>query len=120
MVFWHLAEHVSEEFLSFFDHQSSLGNVMISSVSFWEVSLLVKKGRLEIQDLQGWKNEILEHSRVRLVEPTVDDMIDSTLLPDHHKDPFDRLLAVQAQREDARLVTRDTIFTSYGIDTYWI
>jgi len=37
-------------------------------------------------------------------------------LPLHHRDPFDRMLAAQAQVEGLRLATRDCSFGSYGID----
>jgi len=37
-------------------------------------------------------------------------------LPRHRKDPFDRMLAAQAQVERLRLATRDRSCTSYGID----
>lgn len=38
-------------------------------------------------------------------------------LPDHHKDPFDRLLIAQAQVEGLVIVTSDAIFKKYGVRT---
>jgi PIN domain nuclease of toxin-antitoxin system len=35
-------------------------------------------------------------------------------LPPHHQDPFDRLLAAQAQVEPMRLLTHDPLLVSYG------
>ncbi|MEH1853144.1 MAG: type II toxin-antitoxin system VapC family toxin [Nostoc sp.] len=40
-------------------------------------------------------------------------------LPLHHKDPFDRLLISQAQSENAILVSKDTIFSSYSVSVEW-
>jgi PIN domain nuclease of toxin-antitoxin system len=37
------------------------------------------------------------------------------LLPRHHGDPFDRMLIAQAQSEGLTLVTRDRVFSAYGI-----
>ena len=34
-------------------------------------------------------------------------------LPDLHKDPFDRMLLVQAMRENLTLVTADALLASY-------
>ena len=34
-------------------------------------------------------------------------MIDSTLLLDHHQDPFDRVLIAQAKYRNLRLVSKD-------------
>jgi len=36
-------------------------------------------------------------------------------LPRHHGDPFDRMLIAQAQSEGLTLVTRDRVFSAYGI-----
>ncbi len=38
-------------------------------------------------------------------------------MPDHHRDPFDRLLIAQALLEDATLITADRQFELYGIPT---
>lgn len=35
------------------------------------------------------------------------------LLPDHHKDPFDRILVAQAQAEPMRLLSSDRILLDY-------
>ena len=40
-------------------------------------------------------------------------------LPLHHRDPFDRLLIVQAVAEDASLVTSDNAFRAYDVDVVW-
>ena len=39
----------------------------------------------------------------------------SALAP-HHRDPFDRLLAAQAEVEGLTLVTRDPAFEPYGVE----
>jgi PIN domain nuclease of toxin-antitoxin system len=36
-----------------------------------------------------------------------------------HKDPFDRLLVAQANVEDAFLVSRDPVFSSYPVKLLW-
>lgn len=37
-------------------------------------------------------------------------------LPQHHRDPFDRLLIAQAQIEDIPIVTADPAFSLYEVD----
>ena len=37
-------------------------------------------------------------------------------LPDHHRDPFDRLLIAQAATEPMRLLTHDPLVVRYGGD----
>jgi PIN domain nuclease of toxin-antitoxin system len=36
-------------------------------------------------------------------------------LPQHHDDPFDRMLVAQAQLEGLTLVSRDPVFDSYAV-----
>ena len=40
-------------------------------------------------------------------------------LPGAHRDPFDRMLAAQAQIEDLPLVTNDVIFDDYAVTRIW-
>ena len=107
LLFWDTKTSVSDEFVSFFDKQEQQGNILVSSISFWEIALLVKKKRVEISDTRHWSNEILNNTSIRLIDPTPSEMIGSTLLPDHHKDPLDRLLIAQAKQHGAILVTKN-------------
>ena len=40
-------------------------------------------------------------------------------LPDHHKDPFDRMLIAHALFEGMTLVTCDTDIRKYDVPTFW-
>jgi PIN domain nuclease of toxin-antitoxin system len=40
-------------------------------------------------------------------------------LPDHHRDPFDRMLVAQSQLEDLPIVTPDQQIGQYGVQTVW-
>jgi len=40
-------------------------------------------------------------------------------LPQHHRDPFDRMLVAQAQTEKARLVTKDPEIAKYAVNICW-
>jgi len=120
LVFWNNRESVSEEFIAFFDSQVQKGQLYVSSASFWEIALLVKKGRMSMPDVHGWKNEILSNTSIRLIDPSVSELINSTLLPDHHKDPFDRLLIAQATQNSLLIVTRDSSIDKYEVGTFWI
>lgn len=40
-------------------------------------------------------------------------------LPDHHKDPFDRILIAQATVEGMTIVTADPKFTPYSAPLLW-
>ncbi|MBF0276110.1 MAG: type II toxin-antitoxin system VapC family toxin [Nitrospinae bacterium] len=120
LIFWNNNEVVTEEFINFFDRHALQGNLYISSISFWEIALLVKKGKIKMENVELWKSEILTNTNIRLIEPTVSEMINSTLLTDHHKDPFDRLLISQANNNGLFLVTKDKEICTYDVKTFWI
>lgn len=120
LIFWVEKKEVSPGFIEFFDMQGKKGKVFISSASIWEIALLKKKGRLDVNDLYQWKDDLLAHSSAKIIDPSMSDMIDSTLLPDYHKDPFDRLLIAQALNINAILVTRDKEISKYSVETFWL
>ena len=59
-------------------------------------------------------------SGITVIDPSADDMIASALLPDLHKDPFDRLLVAQARRHKSGVITRDTVVSQYDVETTWL
>jgi PIN domain nuclease of toxin-antitoxin system len=40
-------------------------------------------------------------------------------LPDHHRDPFDRLLVAQAQVQKVAILTVDPVFDAYDVEVVW-
>ncbi len=40
-------------------------------------------------------------------------------LPGDHRDPFDRMLAAQAQIEDLPIVSNDAAFTGFSVERVW-
>ena len=78
----------------------------VSAISFWEVAMLVDKGRIRLDDnVQAWRREHLEQG---VVEVPVDGEIGirATGLPSFHADPADRLIVATALAGH-RLVTSD-------------
>jgi PIN domain nuclease of toxin-antitoxin system len=120
LVFWINQENMSQALLKFLDEQDSLGLLMVSNISFWEIALLVQKGRLELNDIFTWKAEIFKNTRLKLITPSIDELIQSTQLPEYHKDPFDRILITQTNWHHAKLVTKDSIIPKYDVETFWI
>ena len=93
--------------------------LFVSTISFWELALLVKKGRLELGDVSGWAEQVLLASGIIAIQPTITEMCASAKLPNHHKDPFDRLLIAQSITRDLCLVTRDSEIRQYRVKCLW-
>ena len=80
--------------------------VAVSAISFWEVAMLVNRGRIRLaDDVRSWRREHLEQG---VVEIPVDGEIGirAVELADFHADPADRLIVATALAGH-RLVTSD-------------
>jgi PIN domain nuclease of toxin-antitoxin system len=88
--------------------------VYLSVVSVWEVTVKYHLGKLPLPEApHPWLPEQRERHGIEslaLGERAVSRLGD---LPDHHKDPFDRLLVCQAIEEQLTLVTIDPIVEKY-------
>lgn len=90
--------------------------VPLSAVVVWEVSIERRLGKLESPD--GFADHLLGAGLVEL-PVSIRHARRVEHLPDHHRDPFDRLIVAQAQLEGASIVTRDPAFTAYDVATIW-
>ena len=85
--------------------------VCVSAASIWEMSIKQALGKLRLEDdLDAILTEDFE-----LVPITFDDARLAGSLPDHHRDPFDRMLVAQAQARDLVLVSRDPALEPYDV-----
>ena len=88
--------------------------VFVSAVTAWEIVIKCSLGKLE---LSGNYQRGLERYRFTPLSISTDHALAVETLPQHHADPFDRLLIVQAQLEGLTLVTRDGRFGAYDVTT---
>lgn len=83
--------------------------ILISSISTWEMALLVAKGRLTLSiDVRDWirKTESLPFVRFMPMDNTI--ALRSVALPkEFHADPADRIITATALSTGLPLVTKD-------------
>lgn len=94
----------------------------ISAITPWEFSMLVAKGRLEVdRPALEWLQAALGEPRVELVPLSPAIAVQSTRLgAQFHGDPADMLIVATAQLEAAPLVTKDQRIIDYeGVETIW-
>jgi PIN domain nuclease of toxin-antitoxin system len=95
-------------------------DLLLSVASVWEMVLKVARGRLrlgialdrflaEVRETQGFIAMPIEQPHALAV----------LQLPDHHKDPFDRMIVAQARVEGLPIVTRDPNIRRYDVETIW-
>ncbi len=92
----------------------------LSLVSVWEMQIKVQLGKLTLElPLPDLIAAQLEQNSFELLPIRLEHILRLSALEPHHKDPFDRLLIVQAQTETMTLLSRDPVFGSYDVDVAW-
>jgi PIN domain nuclease of toxin-antitoxin system len=87
--------------------------VIVSSATAWEIALKRAAGRLEApDDLLG----AMEANDFDSLSITVAHALAAGALPEHHSDPFDRMLIAQARTEGLTLITVDRHFPEYDVE----
>jgi PIN domain nuclease of toxin-antitoxin system len=90
---------------------SDENDVAVSAATFWEIAIKARLGRIDI-DLEKLRSAVLADGFTEVPVQTAHTLL-LTALPDHHRDPFDRLLIAQSIVERHRLVTRDKSILAY-------
>jgi PIN domain nuclease of toxin-antitoxin system len=95
---------------------ASVGGLYVSPVSAWEIGLLVRRGRLELQvAAESYIDQVFRLPGVRVAALTPGIAVRSSYLPgDLHEDPADRLLVATAIIMGLKLITRDRRLLDYG------
>ncbi len=95
-------------------------DVFLSAVTSWEVAIKTAAGKLTLPEApgtyvprrmvdQGLRPLLVSHQHALAVFG----------LPDHHRDPFDRMLIAQANLEDMILITADRAIEKYPVQILW-
>lgn len=87
--------------------------VFVSAATGWEISIKKAIGKLSLP--QGSYLDELSVHRFTPLDITTEHALAVEYLPQHHQDPFDRLLIAQAQIEKLTLVTRDPRIKQYAV-----
>jgi PIN domain nuclease of toxin-antitoxin system len=93
-----------------------LNDVYVSAASAWEIAIKAGLGKLTVPpDIATWLPTQLATSRLTPLSITVSHAAAVARLPQHHADPFDRLLIAQARAERLSVVTSDPQFEPYDV-----
>ncbi|MEU2245440.1 type II toxin-antitoxin system VapC family toxin [Streptomyces sp. NPDC019224] len=87
-------------------------SVFVSAVTPWEIAIKQSLGKLEGPDDLA---ERVRDSQFLPLPITAGHGVRAGRLPEHHRDPFDRILIAQAQTEGMTILTRDKRIPSYDV-----
>ena len=93
---------------------------LVSAASAWEVATKCRLGKLpEAEPLAFDFVGIITRQGFTELPITVSDAARSGSLPGPLRDPFDRMLIVQAQALNLVLISNESIFDQYGVLRLW-
>jgi len=92
---------------------------VVSVVVPWELAIKTTLGRFDSQVLLEHWDEILDGQGFSELPISSAHAIRAGLLPRHHNDPFDRMLAAQAQATGWPIISADRVFDFYGVRRVW-
>jgi PIN domain nuclease of toxin-antitoxin system len=98
------------------------GGILISSITAWEIAMLVARGRLGLSmDIGAWLALAEEIEEVKFIPVDNAIAVDAVALPgEFHKDPADRIIVATARKLGAAIVTADEKIRNYAhVRTIW-
>jgi PIN domain nuclease of toxin-antitoxin system len=95
------------------------GQVTASVANLWELVLKAGKPGALIADPFPWWEKYVIRPGIRALAIRTRHIQVLAGLPPIHNDPFDRILVAQARAENLTLVSKDAIFTRYGVSVVW-
>ena len=92
----------------------------LSIASLWEMAIKISLGKLKLeQPFETFIPQQLTLNGIGILNLSVEHTAAISTLPFHHRDPFDRLIAVQARIEKMPVVSADPAFDAYEIERVW-
>ncbi|MDY6031602.1 MAG: type II toxin-antitoxin system VapC family toxin [Treponemataceae bacterium] len=94
-------------------------DLSVSIISFWEIAIKQAIGKLNIKSSIPEIEKICTERYIKILPILSSEIENIKALPPIHKDPFDRLIISQAEKNDLCIVTSDTIIPQYNVKTAW-
>jgi PIN domain nuclease of toxin-antitoxin system len=91
--------------------------LLLSAASSWEIAIKYRIGKLPLPETPA--KYVPDRMRLSGVTPLPIEQQHALRvadLPDHHNDPFDRLIVAQAQELGIPIVTADEQLSAYSVD----
>ena len=88
-------------------------NLAVSAMTCWEMTWLVAHGRIVLKlPVSNWLNQV-EESGIAIIPVSRAIAVRAVSLPEHHKDPVDRIIIATAIEHQAQLLSVDRRFPDY-------
>jgi PIN domain nuclease of toxin-antitoxin system len=100
--------------------QDPANQLLVSAATPWEIAIKVGQNKLTLSlPYRAWMNQAISGLGLTTLPVTVEYANVLAFLPNHHRDPFDRLIIAQALIEGITVISADKIFDAYGVPRVW-
>jgi PIN domain nuclease of toxin-antitoxin system len=91
--------------------------LLFSAASAWEIAIKHGLGKLQLPESPAkYIPRMMVHTSVTPLPVHHRHALHVAELPEHHRDPFDRLLVAQAQVEGVPIISADGHFRQYDVE----
>ena len=120
VVIWAVYDPMNLSVIATISLQAPSNDLVISAATIWEAAIKVGLGKLSLsQPYRNWMSRALGDLGAAILPITVDHADVLVGLPQHHRDPFDRLIIAQSLVEGIAIVSADGQFDAYGVNRAW-
>lgn len=104
-----------DDVLDKIENSRNTSSLFISSITLWEIAMLVSKKRIEVyKPMLEFLEEISNIDGLSVVDINPKIASESVILNDFHLDPSDRIIVATARIMNATLITRDSKIISWN------
>ncbi|MDY6823461.1 MAG: type II toxin-antitoxin system VapC family toxin [Thermodesulfobacteriota bacterium] len=108
---WLISEDIGSELIELIENAEE---ACVSSISCWEVVLLANRGRIALSaSAEQWINTALYEAQTTCLPIDRQTAVLAANLPDHHRDPADRIIIATAIINGAQVISFDKQFRKY-------
>ncbi len=95
-------------------------DVFLSVASAWEIVIKVNIGKLILPEPPlVYIPSRLSSNQFESLPIQLNHVLQVAALPNHHRDPFDRILVAQSQVEQMPILTIDNLIAQYSVSIVW-
>ncbi len=94
--------------------------LFLSAASGWEIAIKARLGKITLpDDITTFIYEQISINAINELPIRINHTLQTYLLPEHHRDPFDRILVSQSLLEMLPIITGDSLISKYKVKVIW-
>lgn len=94
--------------------------LFLSAASGWEIAIKARLGKITLpDDITTFIYEQISINAINELPIRINHTLQTYLLPEHHRDPFDRILVSQSQLEMLPIITGNSLISKYKVKVIW-